>query len=131
MIKSTTPLLFLFAILVLAACSSAPAPEQQTPIDSISLATSDPVEEPIGDLPEYSDTITYIGESENEDNILALFVTKKQDTLSMVLPVNQFLDESNKNHAFAAVWEVRTVTSGGDATYKYEQAYLKKYNRID
>ncbi len=119
------------ATLISAACSTPPATEQTTTVDSISLATSDPVEEPIGDLPEHSDILTYIGESENEDNHLSIFVTKKQDTISMVLPVNQFLAESDKNHLFSAVWEVRMLTSGGDSTHKYEQAYLMKYKRIN
>lgn len=76
------------------------------------------------------DTLQYIMEGENEDNIYSVFLTKKLDTIKIVLDNNQHLDSTSKNKMYYAEWRNKLMKCGGDEKIKYQQAFMKKFIEI-
>ncbi|MBE0391879.1 hypothetical protein HNQ02_002733 [Flavobacterium sp. 7E] len=78
----------------------------------------------------YKDTLQYLQEGENEDNIYSIFLTKKLDTIRIVLENNEYLTNDSTNKMYVAEWENIFVTSGGDSEIKYQQAFMKRMIEI-
>ncbi len=78
----------------------------------------------------FSDTLQYLGETEGEDNVCALFLTKRKDTLNIVLRSDKPLDDKSIDKVFFVEWENVIIASGGDVNVKYEQAFATDYKEI-
>lgn len=78
----------------------------------------------------HKDTLQYLMEGENEDNIYSLFLTKGLDTISIVLNDNQKLYNNSKNKMYFVEWHNQEMTSGGDSELKYQQAFMKNITEI-
>ena len=76
------------------------------------------------------DTLQYLMEGENEDNIYSRFLTKKFDTINIVFEDNQHFDSLSKNKMYFVEWKNKLMTSGGDEEIKYQQAFIKKITEI-
>ena len=78
----------------------------------------------------YQDTLQYLEEGENEDNLFSVFLTKKLDTITIVLKEVDNL-ENTAHLMFDCEWEYKRMTSGGDEEHKYQQAFMRKIEAVN
>ena len=78
----------------------------------------------------HKDTLQYLMEGENEDNIYSVFLTKGLDTISIVPNDNQKLYNNLKNKMYLVEWYNQEITSGGDSELKYQQAFMNNITEI-
>lgn len=76
----------------------------------------------------YSDTLQFLEVGEGEDNVFGVFIDRQQDTVTIVW--DKLQTQGKRNAMFHCEWEVKTITSGGDKSIVYNQAFMLKSKKL-
>lgn len=76
----------------------------------------------------FSDTLQFLEERENEDNLLGVFISQKLDTFAIVW--DELRKQPKKDAMYDCQWTMKKVVSGGDETIHYQQAFMVKHKPV-